>query len=101
MKVMPSTLIKLLKKAKECFVFVGHKEKKMRQANEIRLIAYNIWEEEGCLAGHDCEHWFRAEAIWEQRQRQPVVGESIMTESKQTIKQNTGFVAAKKKSQRT
>ncbi len=73
----------------------------MGRENEIRLIAYNFWEEEGCLAGHDCEQWFRAEAIWEQRQRPQVVGKSIKTESKQTIKQNTGIVAAKKKSQRT
>jgi hypothetical protein len=35
--------------------------------DEIRLIAYSIWEQEGCLNGKDCDHWFRAEAIWEER----------------------------------
>jgi hypothetical protein len=37
--------------------------------DEIRLIAFNIWEQEGCINGKDCEHWFRAEAIWEGRQK--------------------------------
>jgi hypothetical protein len=32
---------------------------------EIRLIAYNMWEEENCPKGKDCEHWLMAEAIWE------------------------------------
>jgi hypothetical protein len=36
---------------------------------EIRLIAYNIWEQEGCINGKDCEHWFRAEAVWEERHK--------------------------------
>lgn len=35
----------------------------MGREEEIKLIAYRIWEEEGCIDGHDCEHWFRAEAI--------------------------------------
>jgi hypothetical protein len=46
-----------------------YKEKKMKKDDEIRLIAYSIWEQEGCLDGRDCAHWFRAEAIWEQRQK--------------------------------
>jgi hypothetical protein len=39
----------------------------MSKEDEIRLIAYRIWEEEGCRDGHDCEHWFRAEALWEKK----------------------------------
>lgn len=39
----------------------------MAKEDEIRLIAYTIWEQEGCLNGKDCEHWFKAEAIWEER----------------------------------
>jgi len=39
----------------------------MGKEDEIRLIAYHIWEEEGCQDGHDCEHWFRAEALWEKK----------------------------------
>ena len=37
----------------------------MDRENDIRLIAYHIWEEEGCPDGKDWEHWIRAEAIWE------------------------------------
>jgi hypothetical protein len=41
----------------------------MAKKDEIRLIAYNIWEQEGCINGKDCEHWFRAEAIWEEQEK--------------------------------
>lgn len=49
----------------------------MGKEEEIKLIAYKIWEEEGCLDGHDCEHWFRAEVIWEQQQKQETVKQGI------------------------
>jgi hypothetical protein len=40
--------------------------------DEIKVIAYSIWEQEGCPNGKDCEHWLRAEAIWEEREaKQP------------------------------
>ncbi|MEQ4488774.1 MAG: DUF2934 domain-containing protein [Dehalococcoides mccartyi] len=42
----------------------------MGREEEIRLIAYSIWEQEGCCNGHDMEHWLRAEAIWEEKQEQ-------------------------------
>ncbi len=41
----------------------------MAREEEVRLIAYSIWEQEGCLNGRDCEHWFRAETIWEEQQK--------------------------------
>lgn len=41
----------------------------MEQKDEIRLIAYNIWEQEWCVNGKDCEHWFKAKAIWEEQQK--------------------------------
>lgn len=37
---------------------------------EIGLIAYRIWEEEGRPHGRDWEHWRKAEAIWEEQHRQ-------------------------------
>ncbi len=40
----------------------------MAREDEIRLIAYRIWEESGCPNGRDCEHWFEAEAVWEKQQ---------------------------------
>lgn len=35
---------------------------------EIRRIAYKLWEEDGRPEGRDLEHYFRAEAIWKERQ---------------------------------
>jgi hypothetical protein len=43
----------------------------MGREDEIRLIAYNIWEETGCVSGNDCQHWYTAETIWEQKQQNP------------------------------
>ena len=37
----------------------------MAREDEIKLIAYRIWEEEGCPHGRDCEHWYRAEIVWQ------------------------------------
>lgn len=42
----------------------------MDRDEEIRLIAYQIWEEEGCPHGQDCEHWVRAELIWGSHRKQ-------------------------------
>jgi hypothetical protein len=62
---------------------MGQKEKRMAKEDEIRLIAYNIWEQEGCINGKDCEHWFRAEAIWEEQQKP--FGENTNKESESPI----------------
>lgn len=42
----------------------------MYHDDEVRLIAYRIWEEEGQPDGRDLEHWLKAEAIWQERQAQ-------------------------------
>jgi len=39
----------------------------MDRENDIKLIAYQIWEEEGCPDGRDCQHWIIAETIWEKK----------------------------------
>ena len=41
----------------------------MGREDEIRTIAYSIWEREGCRDGHDCEHWSKAQVIWEQSRK--------------------------------
>jgi hypothetical protein len=41
----------------------------MAREEEVRLIAYRLWEEEGCPNGRDCDHWLKAEAIWEEASR--------------------------------
>lgn len=75
----------------------------MEREEKIKLIAYQIWEEEGCINGRDCEHWFKAEAVWEQQQKQKDVTQSheVGSKNKTAIKQSTKTIVAKKKSQKT
>jgi len=35
---------------------------------EVRLIAYSIWEDEGRPNGCDLAHWFKAEAICREKE---------------------------------
>jgi Protein of unknown function (DUF2934) len=42
----------------------------MQHDDEVRQIAYKIWEEEGHPHGHDQDHWLKAEAMWQERQDQ-------------------------------
>ncbi len=39
----------------------------MEREEEIRLIAYKIWEEDGCPHGCDVEHRQKAETLWEEQ----------------------------------
>jgi hypothetical protein len=40
----------------------------MYQDDEVKRIAYQIWEDEGRLNGRDLDHWLKAEAIWNEHQ---------------------------------
>ena len=73
----------------------------MGREDEIRLIAYSIWVEESCPDGHDCEHWFRAGAIWDEQNKKAAVKSATKTEPKQPVKQEAKSKAVKKKSQET
>jgi hypothetical protein len=70
----------------------------MGKEDEVRLIAYRLWEEEGCLIGQDCEHWYRAEIIWERNRKEPVIEK---TQAKQAIKQTPKDPVGKEKSNRS
>jgi hypothetical protein len=35
----------------------------MEREEQVRRLAYSIWEEEGCPDGRNVEHWLKAEAI--------------------------------------
>ena len=37
----------------------------MEREEEIRRLAYSIWEKEGYPHGRDIEHWLKAETIWQ------------------------------------
>jgi hypothetical protein len=39
----------------------------MEREQEIRGLAYKIWEEEGCPHGRNVEHWLKAEAMLQSR----------------------------------
>jgi hypothetical protein len=71
----------------------------MQHEDEVREIAYKIWEEEGHPEGHDQEHWYKAEATWQERQdqmehmsddlvsRTDLVASKVVGERKQAPKQ--------------
>jgi hypothetical protein len=40
----------------------------MHHEQEVQLIAYQIWEEQGHPHGHDLEHWLKAEAVCQEKQ---------------------------------
>jgi hypothetical protein len=38
---------------------------------EIRQLAYRIWQEAGCPEGNEVQNWLTAESIWLEQQRIP------------------------------
>jgi hypothetical protein len=36
---------------------------------EIRHLAYRVWQEEGRQDGYDVQHWLKAETIWLEKHR--------------------------------
>ena len=45
----------------------------MAAEQQIKELAYAIWEEEGCPEGKDVEHYFRAKKILEKRQASSLI----------------------------
>ena len=47
---------------------VGRKETmqdtQTNRDEEIRQVAYKLWQEEGCPDGYDLQHWLKAEIVW-------------------------------------
>jgi ribosomal protein L37AE/L43A len=41
----------------------------LERDQEIRRIAYSLWECEGCPNGRDVQHWLKAQMIWEETNR--------------------------------
>jgi len=37
----------------------------MNGDEEIRQVAYKLWQEEGCPDGYELQHWLRAKMIWD------------------------------------
>lgn len=38
---------------------------------EIRQLAYRLWQEAGCPEGNEVQNWLNAEAVWLEQQRAP------------------------------
>jgi DUF2934 family protein len=36
---------------------------------QIRKLAYRIWQAEGYPHGYEVQHWLKAEAIWQEKHR--------------------------------
>jgi hypothetical protein len=70
----------------------------MGREDEIRVIAYEIWEEEGCVDGHDCEHWLKAEVVWEQNRKKDAASDTAPRREERSAKTKKKIVATRKKS---
>lgn len=60
----------------------------MNKDDEIRSIAFRLWEEEGKPEGRQLEHWQRAEAIWHEQNNQNAAGDPPPTEKPVRRKRN-------------
>ena len=69
----------------------------MGREDEIRLIAYSIWEQEGRCDGRDCEHWLKAEVIWEENQNNRTASKAKASQKKQATRQGTKKATGAKK----
>jgi hypothetical protein len=58
----------LTRTAKTTLAKVREAIAKPKHDEDIRQIAYKLWQEEGCPDGRHLDHWFRAEVIWHARQ---------------------------------
>ncbi len=53
-------------------IYKSQEERKINDVvreDEVRLIAYHIWQKEGGYDGRDSEYWLRAEMIWKEEQK--------------------------------
>jgi hypothetical protein len=55
---------------------------------QIRELAYRIWQEEGYPYGQEVQHWLKAEVIWQEKNRpksQPKLSKPVKrTKSRKT-----------------
>lgn len=41
----------------------------MNRDDEVRQLAYRLWQDEGCPDGQELQHWLKAETIWLEEHR--------------------------------
>ncbi len=72
----------------------------MGREDEIKVIAYSIWEGEGCPNGRDCEHWYRAEIIWEDQQQRNVGAAAAKPSARRSAKKEPATAPAPRRAAR-
>ncbi len=60
----------------------------MGREDEIRMMAYCIWEGQNYCNGQDIDHWLKAEAMWEESHRKEPVSSNSKAKSKPATKQS-------------
>jgi Protein of unknown function (DUF2934) len=51
----------------------------MNRDEEIREVAYKLWQEEGYPHGYEVQHWLKAEAIWQEKHRPKIKPKQLKT----------------------
>lgn len=67
----------------------------MEREDEIRSLAYSLWEQEGHQEGRDYEYWLRAEAIW--TEQNPESTEKSSRAKSKTAKPKTKVTSSSKR----
>jgi hypothetical protein len=60
----------------------------MGREDEIRMIAYCIWEGQNYCNGNEIENWLKAEEMWEQSQKGNPASKNTKARSKPKHKQS-------------
>jgi hypothetical protein len=68
----------------------------MHHDEEVRKIAYHLWEKEGHLHGQDLDHWLKAEVIWSEQQEEKVLPGEPMPQEKASERKRVARTAAKR-----
>jgi hypothetical protein len=89
----------LTRTAKKTMAKVREAIAKPKPDEEIRQIAYKLWQEEGYPDGRQLDHWFSAEAIWRGRQEAAQPYQQPRPKAKRTPKKTA--TPAKTKSRAT
>jgi uncharacterized protein YoxC len=76
----------LTRTAKNTMAKVREAIAKPKHDEDIRQIAYKLWQEEGCPDGRHLDHWFKAEAIWRARQEAAQPDQQPRPKAKRTRK---------------
>jgi hypothetical protein len=61
-----------LKSPKKGFQDYEERRVNMEREEQIRMIAYSLWVQDGYCRGAAVRHWLEAEEIWEKQHHKPI-----------------------------